>query len=218
MAVTAAWFAPPTIGPRPLQVQRAGAAGLTHDRRSSLLMPRSRRLAWMAARLGRKKPALSKHQRITSRTCNRSEALVRTSYAGALGAWPSKRRVERHPSSDPFVDLRLRHSQPHPQPGRKPPATRAQTTRNQDTDHPPSIEESLLRTAIIVFELSARPFYGATEHDQAALHDHKSAVSAHEESPARRCGLPHPHRSRRTRDPSDLRRPARSGAVREPAR
>ena len=39
-----------------------------------------------------------------------------------------------------------------------------------------------------------------------------------EESPARRCGLPHPHRSRRTRDPSDLRRPARSGAVREPAR
>ena len=35
MAVTAAWFAPPTIGPRPLQVQRAGAAGLTHDRRSS---------------------------------------------------------------------------------------------------------------------------------------------------------------------------------------
>ena len=68
----------------------------------------------MAARLCRKKPASSKHQRITSRACNRSEALVRTSYARDLGAWPSNRRVEGHPGGDPFVDLRLRHSQPHP--------------------------------------------------------------------------------------------------------
>ena len=179
--------------------------------RSSLLMPRSRRLAWMAARLGRKKPALSKHQRITSRTCNRSEALVRTSYAGVLGAWPSKRRVERHPGSDPFVDLRLRHAQPHPQPGRRPPATGPQTTR-------PLYRRADSERRLSCLNSRARPFYGATEHDQAALHDHKSAVSEHEESPARRCGLPHPHQSRRTRDPSDLRRPARSGAVREPAR